>query len=466
MSCLKLSIVLSSEIEDVTDPTWPSSADPNDSTRPSRRIAACQIDPGNIGVTSRKLRHAALPSFWSHATLTPEGDSDGGLDTLESNPDLWLLVRYLQLDATLLESPWHATDFFVAHAFKIAKNLRGVHTYGGPLQMLPTIVSNALRASKIIKEMYFSSINGFQDVNFGFSDIEHLEVLSLKYPCPLIERLIRGQAPSRLVTLSLDEVKSSPTRGVIFWALENVRRLRLNGSGKTPPVTGWGQKLLERANHLTSTTGLPPIKLESLYFIGIGGFFSHDMPATSPPSIFRFLSKISLISLALFNYGKFHWQNASIAFQFSTLTNLTLGVPEGHARRSLDRTQSAVDDVSGSAKRSCVILLIELHVTQRENRESLLRFLSSLPQLEYLELQDWTPSYDLAKFFQSTSFQLRISTPCLDALLLLVGVTSVQTLRLRNNMHTPDYNFIVAVCTWSDGDWSRELSYGKEIEGL
>ncbi|KAK4699642.1 ribosome biogenesis protein SSF1/2, partial [Phenoliferia sp. Uapishka_3] len=376
-----------------------------------------QDDLRRLQLVNKRLRLAALPSLWERVHLISSTDAydtvTSTIKILSLNSHLWLLVKHLAV--WIDEIP--GTSIVVALAVTLARNLRGMTLVSDDVDSrstgsseITTIVTNALRSSRI-EEIIFQEECSFEDKTFSCKDIPTLRNAELSGTA--LSGQLFGDVPGETVLnrIGVRMVDGSAGRALLLRALRGgVAHLSLEGSRESEGAGNlWTQEFFDLVKETSTVETASEHHLTSLSFTRFHGFFQKPDVVVEPPSatIFDFLGTIPLKTLALHHYGNFYWTEAFSRIQLVTVTDLSLGAPMSYA---YNRTRSFVDEVSA--------------------RQSLRHFLASFPKLKVLELQGWVSSYDLQTFSEATDLEIGVNTPCLHSLLLLVGASSVQTLRL------------------------------------
>ncbi|KAK4703045.1 hypothetical protein P7C70_g3181, partial [Phenoliferia sp. Uapishka_3] len=364
---------------------------------------------------------------------------------------MWPLVRRLTLE--LQED--NAFLVFMALSFSLANNVRAAVVLTpsqGCDYKIPKEITDAMRCASL-ESVSFSDIayqTTFEDKTFGIWGLPSMKELKVVGSSLMSPLMANGTCPRALKRVASIFVNVKAAGEIFIWGLTRIAYLELEGlrDSSGGGIDLWTPALLSKlkesvasqvrssfqpgssvSSDLFLCTSIQPASLNSLKFLRFEGFFNEieeTLPSTS--TVFEFLSQLPLNSLSLLKYGNFFWSPALSTIQLPTVTELILDKPNGHY---------------------C--------------RESLHHFLSSFPNLEALELQHWAPDdVNLERFCTSTDVGMAILSPCLQALLKIVGASSVETLRI-SEPDDEDFAYgrgnplpAVMVCRKVGDEWKQE----------
>ncbi|KAK4698840.1 hypothetical protein P7C70_g7429, partial [Phenoliferia sp. Uapishka_3] len=321
-----------------------------------------QTDLRHFSSVNQQIRTAALPVLWSHLQLPWEGHPNSSIKVLSLDPSLWSHVRFLEIAGNSLGTSGGSTS--AAMALTLAKHIRTVriHSEDLPEPQLPTVVTNALRYSRIQKLQFWRLSTTFEDPTFRFENIKALREVDL-WSLSISPSFLIDGGPT-LKSLTFTDFDGDSVGKMLLWSIRKVVELELYVLHPARTTEVWTLALLEQLRQAVAapvspfscsnftvseipvkvTQELQPTQLAHLTFDGVYGFFhdSTDPTATTSESIFDTLSQLSLDSLTVQSYGPFHWTAVLARVQLPTVTKLTLSAPQSDV--SEDAT-SATDQV-------------------------------------------------------------------------------------------------------------------------
>ncbi|KAK4703041.1 hypothetical protein P7C70_g3178, partial [Phenoliferia sp. Uapishka_3] len=389
---------------------------------------------------NRRIRNIAESLYWKHLYLGLRGAcSQFQMHVLSLNPTLWTHVRHLHL---LLMTTMGGERTLIVPTTALGTNIRSFHIDLSSIDSdadfrIPISLTDALRALPLQSLTLYSAGRGrrtFEDASFNVNSLPALKMLGVgtSGSGALVRQMLGTDIPTILREVIAAYVDIDVAREVLLWSLAKVSRLELSRSERAGHF--WSQQLLTSlAQGFARSVGTSPsVSLTSLSLVGFDDFLdeSRMAPLTTLTNVFDLFTSLGLTSLSILQYGSLHWTpTLSSAVQVTTLTELTLDSP--HAS--------------------------DCGVNLRDARKSLHLFLASFPNLRVLELRNWAWAYNLDHFASSNDIEIAIDTPCLFALLALVGSTTVHRLRIREwDRSQSGMDDTVVECTKFGDGWTRE----------